>query len=237
MATPFIGVFQSMALDILLYALIVVVVGGPGSVLGTLIGALIIGIVDAFGKAFFPDFAMFTMYLVLIIMLLIKPSGILGRSRNVEGTGSEVQPSSMPSSIRRGPACSNTARMLVCLLAFIVLPPLLPRYLQSMITKILIFSIFALSLNLIWGYTGLISLGHATYFGVGRIHFHDHDRALGDWEFLGGDFDCRDCCRASGGDLRDHCTPRVWPLLFARDPCLGPTRVLHFHGMALRDRG
>ena len=36
-----------------------------------------------------------------------------------------------------------------------------------MITKILIFSTFALSLNLIWGYTGLISLGHATYFGVG----------------------------------------------------------------------
>jgi len=36
-----------------------------------------------------------------------------------------------------------------------------------MITKILIFSIFALSLNLIWGYTGLISLGHATYFGIG----------------------------------------------------------------------
>jgi branched-chain amino acid transport system permease protein len=85
-ATPLIGVFQSMALDILLYALIVVVVGGPGSVLGTLIGALVIGLVDAFGKAFFPDLAMFTIYLVLILMLLIKPSGILGRSRNVEGT-------------------------------------------------------------------------------------------------------------------------------------------------------
>jgi branched-chain amino acid transport system permease protein len=36
-----------------------------------------------------------------------------------------------------------------------------------MVTKIVIFSVFALSLNLIWGYTGLISLGHATYFGVG----------------------------------------------------------------------
>ena len=34
-------------------------------------------------------------------------------------------------------------------------------------TKILIFAIFAMSLNLIWGYTGLISLGHAAYFGVG----------------------------------------------------------------------
>jgi branched-chain amino acid transport system permease protein len=164
-ATPFIGVVQGMSLDILLYALIVVVVGGPGSVLGTLIGALIIGIVDAFGKAFFPNFAMFTMYLVLIIMLLVKPTGILGRSQNVEsmaGSPVLVMPSSMPQTrlLKYGP-------YVVCLLAFIILPPLFPQYLRSMITKILIFSTFALSLNLIWGYTGLISLGHATYFGVG----------------------------------------------------------------------
>jgi branched-chain amino acid transport system permease protein len=164
-ATPFIGVVQGMALDILLYALIVVVVGGPGSVLGTLMGALIIGIVDAFGKAFFPNFAMFTMYLVLIIMLLVKPTGILGRSQNVESpTGSPVvvMPSSMPQTrlLKYGP-------YVICLLAFILLPPFFPQYLRSMITKILIFSTFALSLNLIWGYTGLISLGHATFFGVG----------------------------------------------------------------------
>jgi len=164
-ATPLIGVFQSMALDILLYALIVVVVGGPGSVLGTLIGALIIGLVDAFGKAFFPDLAMFTMYLVLILMLLIKPSGILGRSRNVEGTppGST---SSMTPYTPRG-FLVEYGPYFICFLVFMVLPPLLPRYLQNMITKIVIFSVFALSLNLIWGYTGLISLGHATYFGVG----------------------------------------------------------------------
>ncbi len=78
-ATPFIGVVQSMAMPILLYALIVVVVGGTGSVFGTLIGAMIIGIVDAFGKAFFPDFAMFAMYVVMIIMLLVKPTGLIGR--------------------------------------------------------------------------------------------------------------------------------------------------------------
>jgi branched-chain amino acid transport system permease protein len=164
-ATPLIGVFQSMALDILLFALIVVVVGGPGSVLGTLIGALIIGLVDAFGKALFPGLAMFTMYLVLILMLLIKPSGILGRSRNVEGTPPRLTSSITPYTphgffVKYGP-------YFICFLAFIVLPPLLPRYLQNMVTKIVIFSIFALSLNLIWGYTGLISLGHATYFGVG----------------------------------------------------------------------
>jgi branched-chain amino acid transport system permease protein len=154
-----------MALDILLFALIVVVVGGPGSVLGTLIGALIIGLVDAFGKAFFPSLAMFTMYLVLILMLLIKPSGILGRSRNVEGISSGTISSITPYSprgflVKYGP-------YFIFFLALIAVPPLLPQYLQSMVTKIVVFSVFALSLNLIWGYTGLISLGHATYFGVG----------------------------------------------------------------------
>jgi branched-chain amino acid transport system permease protein len=164
-ATPFIGVVQSMSLDILLYALIVVVVGGPGSVLGTLIGALIIGIVDAFGKAFFPNYAMFTMYVVLILMLLVKPTGILGRSRNVDTVASGGLPS-VPS-LGAASGFIKILPFLVCVLAFVVLPPFFPRYLQSMATKILIFSTFALSLNLIWGYTGLISLGHAAFFGIG----------------------------------------------------------------------
>jgi len=52
-------------------------------------------------------------------------------------------------------------------LLFVILPLLVPLYLQSMLSKVLIFAIFALSLNLIWGYTGLMSLGHAAYFGMG----------------------------------------------------------------------
>lgn len=52
-------------------------------------------------------------------------------------------------------------------LILVILPPLLPAYVQSLMTKILIFAIFAVSLDIIWGYTGLISLGHAAYFGLG----------------------------------------------------------------------
>ena len=52
-------------------------------------------------------------------------------------------------------------------LILIILPLFVPLYLRSMLTKVLIFAIFAMSLNLIWGYTGLISLGHAAFFGVG----------------------------------------------------------------------
>lgn len=46
------------------------------------------------------------------------------------------------------------------------LPHVLPTYLHSMLTKVLIFAIFAMSLDLILGYTGLLSLGHAAFFGV-----------------------------------------------------------------------
>jgi len=52
-------------------------------------------------------------------------------------------------------------------LIFIVLPPLLPSYFQFMMAKIVIFAIFAISLDVIYGYTGLFSLGHAAFFGAG----------------------------------------------------------------------
>ena len=48
----------------------------------------------------------------------------------------------------------------------IILPFFVSPYIQSMVIKILVFGIFALSLNILWGYTGLFSLGHAAYFGV-----------------------------------------------------------------------
>jgi len=162
-AAPLIGVAFYMPMDILLYALVIVVVGGPGSVLGTLIGALFIGIIDTFGKALFPDYAMFTIYVILIITLLFKPSGILGRARvQDEGYG---RPESMGRHLRDKLIGKNL--YIIIGLILIILPLILPSYLLSMLTKVLIFAIFAMSLNLIWGYTGLMSLGHAAFFGVG----------------------------------------------------------------------
>lgn len=68
-----------MGWDILLLALIVLVVGGMGSIQGALIGAMLIGLADSFGRALLPDLSMFFMYIVMIIVLMIKPSGILPR--------------------------------------------------------------------------------------------------------------------------------------------------------------
>jgi branched-chain amino acid transport system permease protein len=73
------GAYSWLGTDILLYALIVVVVGGLGSVEGALLAGLVIGLVDTFGKALFPQLAMFTIYFAMIVILLVKPSGLLGR--------------------------------------------------------------------------------------------------------------------------------------------------------------
>lgn len=73
------GINLDMGWSVLLLALIVLVVGGMGSIQGTLIGAMVIGIVDAFGKALFPQMAMFLMYFVMVIILFFKPTGLMPR--------------------------------------------------------------------------------------------------------------------------------------------------------------
>ncbi len=77
---PLLGINLGVGWEALLLAMIVVIVGGTGSVQGALVGGLIIGLVDAYGKAFFPEFAYFSMYIVLIIILLFRPSGLMGRA-------------------------------------------------------------------------------------------------------------------------------------------------------------
>lgn len=78
---PVIGVQPQISMSILLLAMMVAVVGGLGSVQGALLGSLIIGIVDTVGKTYFPDYGMFTLYVIFIAMLLIRPAGLLGRKR------------------------------------------------------------------------------------------------------------------------------------------------------------
>lgn len=78
-----IQLFGSLAfndgLDMLLVAIAVVIIGGIGSVQGALVGAIIIGLVDTFGRVYFPQFAQYTIYAAMIIILMVKPTGLFGR--------------------------------------------------------------------------------------------------------------------------------------------------------------
>lgn len=80
-ATPIIGVQPGYSIELLFLALIVIIIGGVGTVQGALLGAMMIGIIDSLGKVYFPDFALFTIYLAMIFILLFRPQGLLGRSQ------------------------------------------------------------------------------------------------------------------------------------------------------------
>jgi len=79
LGTPILGAYPSMGDNLLLLTLVVVIVGGTGYIQGTMLGALIIGVLDTFGKAYFPSAALFTSYVIFVIVLLVRPSGLIGR--------------------------------------------------------------------------------------------------------------------------------------------------------------
>jgi branched-chain amino acid transport system permease protein len=66
--------------EILVYALVVVIVGGLGSLEGAMIGSLIVGLLDAYGRWLLPEFSYFVLFGPMVILLLVRPTGILGRA-------------------------------------------------------------------------------------------------------------------------------------------------------------
>jgi branched-chain amino acid transport system permease protein len=76
---PFAGVYPGIELEILLLAMVVVVIGGVGSLKGAFVGSLIVGLLDNFGKALFPELSLFTLFAPMAIILAIKPTGIFGK--------------------------------------------------------------------------------------------------------------------------------------------------------------
>jgi branched-chain amino acid transport system permease protein len=76
---PFVGVFPGVDLSMLLLALVVVIIGGMGSLKGAFVGSLFVGLVDNFGKALFPELSMFTLFAPMAIVLAIRPTGIFGK--------------------------------------------------------------------------------------------------------------------------------------------------------------
>jgi len=75
----FLGVYPGLDFDILPLAFTVVIIGGMGSLGGAAIGAVVVGLVDNFGKVLFPQISYFTLYAPLVLLLAAKPTGLFGR--------------------------------------------------------------------------------------------------------------------------------------------------------------
>jgi branched-chain amino acid transport system permease protein len=160
-AGPVLGLYPGMDTEILIPAFIVIVIGGMGSLRGAFIGSLLIGIADTFGKAYFQSIALFLIYLAMTIVLLIRPQGLFGIKYSDISIAPAVATTSAPTTV-----CTRAAAVIV-LLVLLALPFALSDYPRALVAEILIFAIFAMSLDLLLGFTGLMSLGHAAFFGLG----------------------------------------------------------------------
>lgn len=161
---PMLGAKWDMGFTLLLAAMIVVVVGGVGRVEGTLLGACIVGLLDALGKRLFPEYAAFTVYGLFVVVLVLRPTGLLGRAvlGSAPATLPPVRESSAPIGARKAAVALVAAGI-----ALLLVPSLAGSYLVSMLSEVLIYALLASSLNLLFGYAGLFSLGHAAFFAVG----------------------------------------------------------------------
>ena len=79
MGAPYLSVYPGLDFDMLPLALIVVILGGTGSLLGALVGSFIIGFLYNFGQAMFPDLAYVILFLPMIFVIAFRPQGLFGR--------------------------------------------------------------------------------------------------------------------------------------------------------------
>jgi branched-subunit amino acid ABC-type transport system permease component len=73
------AIFPGIDAEVTIVAFIVIIIGGPGGLGGPLVGALLVGLVEAFGIMVLPQFAVVFMYFVVVIVLLVRPWGLVGK--------------------------------------------------------------------------------------------------------------------------------------------------------------
>ncbi len=150
-----------MDLAMISEAFVVVVVGGLGSVGGAYLAAVLIGILHAFGILIFPKITLVLVFLVMAVVLVIKPYGLLGRRPVGQTRGPTAEPLLTPADR------ATKLAGLVALLLLVIAPLVTPDYLLLTLTELVIFALFAASLHFMMGPGGMASFGHAAYFGLG----------------------------------------------------------------------
>jgi branched-chain amino acid transport system permease protein len=79
LAAPLVTANQNMAATVIIDAFVIVIIGGMGSFLGSLIGAVLVAFLQVFGNYYLPDFALAFMYLLMLTVLVVRPGGLLGK--------------------------------------------------------------------------------------------------------------------------------------------------------------
>jgi branched-chain amino acid transport system permease protein len=155
------AVSLQMDLSIIAEAFVVVVIGGMGSVAGAYVAAVLISVLNAYAILLFPQISILLPFLVMAAVLILRPYGLLGSPGSEHGAPVEPEP---PLRLM-----SNRAMMAVAAALFVLVasPLFTSDFAQVLMTDVIIAALFAASLHFMMGVGGMVSFGHAAYFGLG----------------------------------------------------------------------
>ncbi|MEM9781604.1 MAG: ABC transporter permease [Pseudomonadota bacterium] len=152
-----------MDLTILAPAFVVVVIGGMGSVTGAALAAVIVALANVAGVTVLPESTLVLTFVVMAAVLAIRPHGLLGRpeaDHAAPPTATAERPLGPPGWGERG-------AVLLAIAALATLPWWGSEFAPFLAVDIIVFCLFAAALHFVVGLGGLVSFGHAAYFGGG----------------------------------------------------------------------
>lgn len=160
------GLDPTFPLKYMIYFLVVVAVGGTTTITGPLLASLLLGVADVAGKYYVPHLGAFIIYCLMIAILFVRPQGLFARPGSVVPASPQAAAFGGSRTLPLANAAGWRAYELVLLATAVLAPVLLPQH-AALLNQIAILALFAVSLDLILGYAGIVSLGHAAFFGVG----------------------------------------------------------------------
>lgn len=157
MAAPIYQVSPQMGQSIIVTIFAVVVIGGMGSIFGSIVSGVMLGLIEGLTKAFWPQASTTVIFVVMALVLVLRPAGLFGKDTTVHH-GADI------SAARPHSVLENGRLWLAVLAAVGLVLPFLMYPVFAM--KILCFALYASAYNLIFGYVGLLGFGHAAFFGA-----------------------------------------------------------------------
>jgi branched-chain amino acid transport system permease protein len=140
-------------------AFVITVVGGMGSIAGAYVAALLVAVLQAFGIVIFPKITLVLIFLVMAVVLAVRPYGFFGRA--------PAEPRSAEAPALGAGAAGRWPWLALGAVLLAALPPLAGGYAVTVMTEIVILALFAASLHFMMGPGGMPSFGHAAFFGIG----------------------------------------------------------------------
>ena len=193
-----------------LLGFVTVIIGGLGNVRGAFVAALLMGLIESVSTVVFNNFPGLTAYVAMVVMLLVRPQGLFGKADNAASTDwknifrlnrysaearriARARPKLSATraierqDIRFKPSTGFVLSPFLAallLVAGVTAPYWANPGLLFIIGLTLIEALFALSWHFLFGYAGVVSFGHAAFFGIGAYSVGALLKNAPEWSFL-----------------------------------------------------